>query len=104
MKQYRGVRAEHGDAVTVDDGDDHRGLDPRHDLRDPGSAGYGWAEDTGDGPAQLALALCADALGDDDRARAVAPAFEDRLVATLPSDGWVLAEAAPTIRTVGRRG
>ena len=91
MKQYRGVRAEHGDAVTMVDGEDNRGLDPRHDLRDPGAAGYGWGEDAGDGPAQLALALCADALGDADRAVAVAPAFEDRVVALLPADGWVLS-------------
>ncbi len=91
MKQYRGVRAEHGDAVTVDDGEDNRGLDPRHDLRDPGTAGFGWGEDAGDGPAQLALAVCADALGDDDRALAVAAAFEERVIAALPADGWALS-------------
>lgn len=47
-----------------------RPLEPRHDLRNHSPDGFEWGY-SGSGPAQLALALAADVLGDDDRAVAV---------------------------------
>ena len=90
MRQYRGTRGEHGCMVTVEDGTDGGGLDPRFDLR-AHADGFNWGY-AGGGPAQLALAMCADVLGDDDRARDLYQTFKFRVVAHLPADGWVLSE------------
>lgn len=46
----------------------------------------------GSGPAQLALALAADVLGDDDRAQDVYMQLKFKLVGRLPHEGWVLTE------------
>lgn len=54
--------------VMVQDSDGGlRPLDPRRDLRNHSPDGFGCGY-AGSGPAQLALALCADALGDDQMA------------------------------------
>lgn len=91
MKEYKGVNTEQGFVATVEDDGDSRGLDPRFDLRNHSPAGFNWGFG-GSGPAQLALAVCADALGDDDRAQDVYQAFKFRVVAGLPAEGWVLSE------------
>jgi hypothetical protein len=52
-----------------------------------GIRGYG-----GSGPAQLALALAADVLGNDGAAQRVYQRLKSRLVAGLPKDGWSLTE------------
>ncbi len=91
MKRYRGAVTDHGSAVTVEDEGGCRGLDPRRDLRDHSPAGFSWGF-AGSGPAQLALALAADATGDDDRARAAYQRLKARLVAALPAEGWELTE------------
>jgi hypothetical protein len=88
---YHGRRTAHGGAVTVTDGAGGRGLDPRHDLRNHSPDGFEWGYG-GSGPAQLALALCADALGDDDRAQAVYQRFKFKVVAALGGDTWTLTE------------
>jgi hypothetical protein len=84
-KLYRGlrVRAAGGCVVTVNGVE----LDPRFDLRRHSPDGFQWGYG-GSGPAQLALALCADALEDDERAQAVYQAFKFRSVATLATDDW----------------
>jgi Family of unknown function (DUF6166) len=96
MKKYVGVRTERGGIVTVEDGTAApRPLDPRTDLRNHSPEGFGWGYE-GSGPAQLALALCADALGyaaaDEDLVRDVYQGVKRRLVATLPEDQWTLSE------------
>jgi hypothetical protein len=97
MKTYTGYRlpGEEGTAapgiVTVhQEGHQPRLLDPRFDLRQHADGlnwGYG-----GSGPAQLALALAADVLGDDEAARAVYQKLKFRLIGRLPKDGWSLDE------------
>ena len=97
-KTYTGYRlpGQHGAAdqgiVTVhQEGQPPRPLDPRFDLRrhtDSLNWGYG-----GSGPAQLALALAADVLGDDALAQEVHQRLKASLVAGLPQDGWSLDEA-----------
>lgn len=68
-----------------------RPLRPRHDIRDHSPDGFEWGYG-GSGPAQLALALVADACG---RAWAI-PGIYQRvkaaIVAGLPHDGWVLTQ------------
>jgi hypothetical protein len=97
MKTYTGYRQRDGHghpaAFTVivhESGQPARPLDLRHDLRHHSSEfnwGYG-----GSGPAQLALALAADVLGDDEAAQDVYQRLKFRVVGRLPEDGWSLTE------------
>jgi hypothetical protein len=64
-----GIRTERGAAVVVEEDRRRRDLDPRHDSRNHSPTGFEWGY-SGSGPAQLALALAADVLGDDERAQA----------------------------------
>ena len=102
MKTYSGVRGEGGCAVTVTDASGTHELDPRLDLRRHSSAfewGYG-----GSGPAQLALALAADMLGDDEAALGVYQRLKFKVVSRLPAEGWTLTEGelADTLGTLAR--
>ncbi len=97
MKTYTGYRlpgeqdtAGPGLITVHQEGQTPRPLDPRFDLRQAADGmnwGYG-----GSGPAQLALALAADVLGDSEAALAVHRRLKSRLVAALPRDGWALTE------------
>ena len=91
MRQYRGAVTEHGQLVVVEEGAESRGLDPRFDLHTHTPDGFSWGL-PGRGAAQLALALAADATGDDARAKLAADDLAYRLTAALPADGWVLSE------------
>lgn len=85
-KIYHGTRLpNHSLTVTVNG----RRLDPRSDLQNHSPTGFEWGYG-GSGPAQLALALLADYLGNDDRARALYQAFKFAVVAKLPKRGWSL--------------
>jgi hypothetical protein len=65
-------------------------LDPRFDLRRHADAfEFGFP---GSGPAQLSLALLADALGDDDRARDSYQRFKQRHVARWEGDRFAITE------------
>lgn len=86
------------DGVTVmahGDGQPARPLPPRLDLRAHSPAGFNWGYE-GSGAAQLALALCADATGDDERTSDLYQRFKRAVVAKLPADGWTLT--ADTVR------
>lgn len=64
-------------------------LDPRLDLQKH-SSDFGWGYG-GSGPAQLALAICADYTGDDALALRVYQHFKFRVIAGLPQGkAWVL--------------
>lgn len=111
MKQYTGYRIRDARGhfvqavVTVHEpGQAPRPLDLRHDLRLHSSEfnwGYG-----GSGPAQLALALAADVLGDDEQAQEVYQPLKFRIVGRLPDDGWSLSEEdlRASIREIQQRG
>lgn len=103
MKTYTGRRTEGGCAVAVSDGGGPRGLDPRFDLRTHSPDGFEWGYD-GSGPAQLALALAADVLGDDEAALGVYQRLKFRVVGRLPAGGWTLTEAELTdaLRSLAR--
>jgi hypothetical protein len=99
MRTYKGWRHRFSDGndvvedrvVLVQDGDGpSRPLPVRLDLCDHSPDGFEWGY-TGSGPAQLALALAADATGDDFRAVHVHQQLKFRLVAGLPAT-WTLTQ------------
>jgi hypothetical protein len=97
VKTYVGGRGLAGAEVTVDG----RALDPRFDLKRLSPAGFEWTYE-GNGPAQLALALLADHLGDDARALALYQPFMRTVVADL-DNSWELtsADIDATLEAIG---
>ena len=91
MKVYHGRRTEHGCAVDVEENGECYLLNPRLDLRNHSPTGFEWSY-SGSGPAQLALALAADVLQDDDKAQEIYQRLKFKLVAGLPHEEWVLTE------------
>lgn len=94
MKHYIGEHTPDGCDVIVLDKTKSEGsylLDPRFDLRnhspDGFSFGYG-----GSGPAQLSLALLADALGDDERAQRMYQDFKFKVIARLEGERFELSQ------------
>jgi hypothetical protein len=97
MKSYTGYRVldARGNPVEMkvmvhEEGKESRPLALRHDLRHH-SQEFNWSYG-GSGPAQLALALAADVLGDDERAEDVYQRLKFVLVGGLPQEGWMLTE------------
>jgi hypothetical protein len=82
MKAYEGGRGLDGAVVTVDG----RPLNPRFDLRRFSAMGFEWTYE-GDGPRQLALALLAEHLGDDQKALALTEKFMRDVVSVL-DNAW----------------
>lgn len=87
MKTYTGSRTIDGIKVTVDG----QPLDERYDLKRFTTSGFEWTY-AGNEPSQLALALLADHLGDDQRAVALCDGFMRRVVSDLDND-WTLTGA-----------
>jgi hypothetical protein len=87
VKVYEGGRSLAGAEVTVDGNP----LPPRFDLKKLSPTGFEWTYE-GAGPAQLALALLADHLGDDARALALHERFMREVVAYL-DNSWQLTAA-----------
>lgn len=92
MRIYWGIRDDSGCRVYVENVCGNQPLDPRFDLRRHSPAGFEWGYG-GSGPAQLALALCADALGDDEQAENVYQEYKRCVVALIESDDWTLTVA-----------
>ena len=84
MKTYHGVRSEQGCEVTVDGGP----LQRRSDLSGNATSAFDWGFI---GTGQLSLAILADFLGDDSKAKAMCKAFEKKVVAELPHQSWTLS-------------
>src|SRR5262249_20719564 len=94
MKHYVGERTPEGCEVDVIDTASPTGgypLPPRHDLRNHSPDGFNWGY-AGSGPAQLALALLADALGDDEKAQRHYQDFKFKVIGRLADDKWELSE------------
>ena len=98
MKVYEGGRSLDGAVVTVDG----KRLAPRFDLKKLSPAGFEWTYE-GAGPAQLALALLADHLGDDAEALRLYQPFMRKLVAEL-DNSWELTSADIDAALVGLNG
>ena len=95
-KTYIGIPARESlsgqPVVTVCDGQKCQPLTVRLDLFSRSPAGFSWGYG-GSGPAQLALALLADALCDDNRAIRLHHAFKLNIVAAWPEGErwWITA-------------
>lgn len=90
---YVGVRRADGCEVGyVDPGGKMARLDLRLDLRNHSPTGFEWGYG-GSGPAQLALALIADATADDELAVVTYQDFKFQIVAHLPAEQWQLQAA-----------
>ena len=84
-KRYEGHREGYAVIVTVNG----RRLNPRHDLWNHSPTGFEWGYG-GSGPAQLALAILADHLGNDQQAFDFHHRFKWAVTAELPGRGWTL--------------
>ena len=87
MKVYEGGRSLAGAEVTVDG----KPLPPRYDLKELSPTGFEWTYE-GAGPAQLALALLADYLGNDQEALRLHEPFMREVIAYL-DNSWELTSA-----------
>lgn len=94
-KHYIGERSgQPGPAnVRVIENGKGRALNPRHDLRNHSPDGFQWGYG-GSGPAQLALALVADATGDDELAQRTYQRFKFNIIAGIQADRWTMTAAA----------
>ena len=72
-------------SVTVDG----QPLNARFDLVEHSPTGFEWGYE-GSGPAQLALAVLADHLGEDDKACELHHNFKRGVIAKLRRNGWTL--------------
>ena len=90
MKIYLGQRDDDGKPIVTVDG---RLLPTRNDLRDHSPSGFEWGY-PGSGPAQLALAILADFLGDDELAQDLHQFLKRDVIAKLPQPGFMLGSPA----------
>lgn len=91
MNSYEGRRDPDGAAIVRvrRPGKPLRPLRPRLDLAKHSPTGFEWGYG-GSGPAQLALAILADVLGDDEKAARYHQWFKFMVIAKLPHDRWLL--------------
>jgi hypothetical protein len=87
VKRYEGQRTWRAVEVTVNG----RPLNPRLDLRNHSPTGFEWGY-CGSGPAQLALAILADYLVNDEQALDFYQRFKWAVIAELPKRGWTLTD------------
>jgi len=85
---YTGSRQPEGCVVLVDG----ESLEPRLDLVNHSPTGFEWGY-LGSGPAQLALAMLAHHLGDDQQALELYQDFKVIVVANLPPVEWSISSA-----------
>lgn len=81
MKVYKGDRTIDGIVVTVDD----KPLDERRDIRSLSENGFEWSFE-GPSPAQLALAILADHLGNEREALRLHEPFMQSVVANFANE------------------
>lgn len=96
MAVYEGKRTIDGLAVTVDG----RKLDEHYDIKRFTKYGFEWTYE-GESPQQLALAILAEHLRDNERAIRLSEPFMKVVVANLDND-WVLTgdEIDAAVKTI----
>jgi hypothetical protein len=97
VKRYDGRREEDSVLVTVNG----RPLNPRFDLRNHSPTGFEWGYG-GSGPAQLALAILADCVG-DELALQHYQEFKRAVIESLPRRHWTLTsgQIEEALKTLG---
>lgn len=88
MNRYEGHRTNAGAIVTVNG----EPLELRLDLHNHSPTGFDWGY-CGSGPAQLALAILADHLENDEQALNLYQRFKWAVIAELPHKRWTLTDA-----------
>lgn len=98
MKTYEGKRTIDGLRVTVDG----RPLSEHYEVKQFTKYGFEWTYE-GESPQQLALAILADYLGDNEKAIRLSEPFMKKIVANLDND-WTLKsdEIARTLKTIDK--
>jgi hypothetical protein len=89
-KQYNGLRTADGCVVTVKNGRTRK-LPRKLGVANHSPTGFEWGY-AGSGPAQLALALLCDVLGDDERALRLHQRFKVKVIAVITSSQWHMTE------------
>jgi len=90
-KMYTGRRGPQGCVVCVIAGNGERKpLNPRQELRNHSPTGFEWGYG-GSGPAQLALAILAEHLGNDDAALNLYQDFKWACIAQICGANWSLS-------------
>ena len=96
MKVYEADREKWGRSIKVNMGGDFYWLDPRpsQKMRNHSPDGFEWGYG-GSGPAQLALAILLDLLGEDHQPAAQAhyQNFKDAFIAHAAKDGFRIEDA-----------
>ncbi len=97
MKTYHGDRTIDGIVVTVNGA----ALDDRRDIVDLSDDGFEWSFE-GDAPAQLALAILADHLGDAAEAKRLYQPFMHEIVANFANE-WTMTsdDVAQAVAALG---
>jgi hypothetical protein len=85
MKTYEGKRTIDGLVVTVDG----QRLDEHYEVKCFSKYGFEWTYE-GASPQQLALAILADHLGENERAISLSQPFMQQIIANLDND-WTLS-------------
>lgn len=94
MRTYIADRRRFGTTVlAVEEFEGRRHEKPLKHFARHSPAGFEWGY-PGSGPADLALALCADAMGAIEPAFAVYQDFKWQVVALLPFSGWTIEQQA----------
>ena len=90
-KVYTGRRGPQGCVVwVIDENGERKPLNPRRELRNHSPTGFEWGYG-GSGPAQLALAILAEHLGDDRAALNRYQRFKWACIAQIRSASWSLS-------------
>ena len=92
MISYHGQRTAQGCEVTRVEAEKEEPLLPRLDLCSQSETGFEWGYG-GSGPAQLSLALLADAIKDEEKALELYQAFKWEVISRLPYAEWELLVA-----------
>jgi len=91
QKFYVGRRNKNGKClVQIVEGNHSRALPLARNVLNH-SRGFEWGY-AGSGPAQLALAILCDFLGDNKRAVLLHQGFKSMIIGRLPKEGWQLAD------------
>ena len=104
-RMYLAFREGNRCTVAVYENGQMSALTQRQGLINHSPDGFGWGYG-GSGPSQLALAMCADALGDDREAVRVYQAFKNAWVALQQGDEWQISadEVRAIIHRLGHTG